>query len=88
MYETKSVQPEENKFNWKKADHFVQFGLEHGMTIIGHCLVWHQQTGNWMFTDAKGKPASKDLLKKRMRKHIMSVVSRYKGKIKGVGCGE
>lgn len=79
----KSVQPEENKFNWKKADHFVQFGLEHGMTIIGHCLVWHQQTGNWMFTDAKGKPASKDLLKKRMRKHIMSVVSRYKGKIKG-----
>lgn len=79
----KSVQPEEGKFNWKKADRFVQFGIEHGMSVIGHCLVWHQQTGKWMFTDAEGKPATKDLLKKRMRKHIMAVVSRYKGKIKG-----
>lgn len=79
----KSIQPEEGKFDWRKADRFVQFGAEHGMAIIGHCLVWHQQTGSWMFTDSEGKPVAKELLKERMRKHITAVVDRYKGKIKG-----
>ena len=78
-----AIQPEEGKFKWRKADRFVQFGQERGMTIIGHVLVWHAQTPDWFFLDADGGPASPELLKERMRTHINAIVGRYKGRIKG-----
>lgn len=78
-----ALQPKEGQFKWRKADRFVKFGEDHGMTITGHVLVWHSQTPDWFFKDAEGKPASKELLTKRMRTHIHTVMGRYKGKIKG-----
>ncbi len=53
------------------------------MFIIGHTLVWHHQTPRWVFEGKDGKPADRKELLKRMRDHIMKVVGRYKGKIKG-----
>jgi endo-1,4-beta-xylanase len=50
---------------------------------MGHCLVWHSQPPGWMFTDEKGDTVSRETLIGRMYSHIMTVVSRYKGKIKG-----
>jgi endo-1,4-beta-xylanase len=52
------------------------------MHLTGHTLVWHQQTPDWVFEDSDGKPASRELLLDRMRKHINTVVSRYKGKVR------
>lgn len=78
-----SVQPKEGKFRWRQADRFVQFGEQHQMTIIGHCLVWHSQTKEWMFKDSLGNTASRELLIQRMKTHIQTVVGRYKGRIKG-----
>jgi endo-1,4-beta-xylanase len=53
------------------------------MQVIGHNLVWHSQTGAWVFQGADGKPADRDTLLARMRDHIRTVVGRYKGKIHG-----
>src|SRR4029450_8295949 len=53
------------------------------MQVIGHTLVWHSQTGAWVFQGADGKPADRDTLLARMRDHIRTVVGRYKGKIHG-----
>lgn len=78
-----SLQPQEGKFRWRKADRFVKFGEERGMTIIGHVLIWHSQTPDWFFKDADGQPVSRALLIERMRTHIHTVVGRYKGRIKG-----
>ncbi len=78
-----AVQPEEGQFKWRKADRFVQYGEEHGMTVIGHVLVWHAQTPDWFFKDSLGNPASKELLTARMKTHIQTVMGRYKGRIKG-----
>ena len=44
-----SVHPEPDKNNFEPADRYVEFGEKHGMTIIGHCLVWHNQTPAWVF---------------------------------------
>lgn len=77
------LQPQEGKFRWRKADRFVKFGEDRGMTVIGHVLVWHSQTPDWFFKDSLGNPASRELLIERMRTHIHTVVGRYKGRIKG-----
>ncbi len=112
-------------YNFGPADAFVNFGLSNHMYLVGHTLVWHSQTPNWVFagtnmppgvTNAPPRPvadtnapgtnapgrgrggrgfgggfgrggfsgprASREELLQRMHDHIMTVVGRYKGKIK------
>lgn len=77
------LQPVEGQFNFKWADQFVEYGEQHNMFIVGHCLVWHSQCPAWMFQGKYRVPMSPELLKKRMRDHIFTVVGRYKGRVKG-----
>lgn len=77
------IHPEEHRYFWDDADRTVKFGLDNGMAVIGHCLVWHSQAPKWMFTDDQGKPVTREVLIDRMYHHITDVVSRYKGKVKG-----
>ena len=76
-----SIQPSEDTFTFDPADAFVRFGTENDMLIHGHVLVWHKEVPDWVFKDKQGKPASRRLLLKRLRKHIHTVVGRYKGRI-------
>lgn len=76
------IQPEEGNFDFSQADRFVDFGLKNNLHINGHVLVWHSQAPKWFFTDSVGKDVSREVLIERMKKHIYTVVSRYKGKIK------
>lgn len=75
------VHPEENRYNWKEADSIVQFAVTHGLRIRGHNLCWHEQTPAWLFKDAEGHMVTKAALLQRLKEHITTVVSRYKGKI-------
>jgi len=77
------VHPAPNRYNFEAADRYVAFGEKNGMFIIGHTLVWHNQTPRWVFQDKKGNPVSRDELLTRMRAHIQALLSRYRGKIKG-----
>lgn len=77
------IHPEENRYDFSKADEFVKFGEENGMFIIGHCLIWHSQLAPWFCIDKDGKQVSAEVLKQRMKDHITTVVSRYKGRVKG-----
>ena len=79
----RSVQPREGVWRFDAGDKFVAFAEKHKMKPIGHCLVWHSQTGDWMFKDKDGKPASRELVIQRMKEHIQKTVGRYKGRIKG-----
>ncbi len=80
---SEELQPVEGEFNFKLADQFVKFGQTNNMYLIGHTLVWHSQAPKWFFTDSNGKNVSSEVLIERMKKHIYTVVGRYKGKIKG-----
>lgn len=75
--------PEVNRFDFTDGDKLVNWAEKNGKTVIGHCLVWHSQPPKWMFTDANGKTVSREVLIGRMYNHIMTVVTHYKGKIKG-----
>ena len=77
------VHPEEHTYNWTDADQFVKFGEDHGMQIIGHCLIWHSQCAPWFGVDSLGKPVTAEVLKERMREHIYTEVGRYKGRVAG-----
>jgi len=77
------VHPEPNRYNFDAADRYVAFGEKHKMHIIGHTLVWWHQTPDWVFQDASGKPASREVLLERMKEHIFTVVGRYRGRIHG-----
>jgi endo-1,4-beta-xylanase len=77
------IHPEENRYEWIDADKVVAFGEKNKQAVTGHCLIWHSQIGKWFFVDDKGNDVSPDILKERMRKHINTIVGRYKGRIKG-----
>ena len=77
------VHPSRGTYNFVPGDAYVDFGTKHHMAIIGHTLVWHSQVPRWVFEDASGKPLGRDSLLAVMRDHIMTVVGRYKGRIKG-----
>ena len=77
------VHPEPGRYDFAVPDQFVTFGEQNGMVLIGHTLVWHNQTPRWVFEDATGKPVNRDTLLQRMRDHIQTVVGRYRGKIRG-----
>lgn len=78
-----SVHPKPDTYDFKAPDAYVDFGVKNKMVIIGHTLVWHNQTPDWVFKDDKGNLLTRDALLNRLRDHIHTVVGRYKGKIKG-----
>jgi len=44
-------------YNFGPADAYVNFGLSNHMFIVGHTLVWHGQTPNWVFQGTNPPPA-------------------------------
>jgi endo-1,4-beta-xylanase len=77
------VHPQPDKYDFEGADRYVAFGEKYGMFVVGHTLVWHNQTPNWVFEDGQGNLVDRTTLLNRMRDHIQTVVGRYKGRIKG-----
>jgi len=75
------LHPEPGRWDFARADAFVEFGRRHGMFIAGHTLVWHNQTPAWFFQDAQGQPAGTATMRERMRQYIHTVAGRYAGKV-------
>lgn len=72
------IHPKEDVWNFGGADSIANWCRANGIKMRGHCLAWHSQFANWMFTDKKGKPVTKEVFYKRLRDHIHTVVNRYK----------
>ena len=72
------IHPKEGVWNFGLADSIANFCRENGIKMRGHCLCWHSQFADWMFTDKKGKPVKKEVFYQRLREHIHTVVNRYK----------
>jgi len=75
------LHPEPDRYEFAASDLFVSFGRAHDMLIVGHTLVWHQQTPAWVFAGASGSKADRATVLARMRAHITAVVGRYRGRI-------
>ena len=75
------VEPTENNFDFSISDAFVKRGESQGAFLVGHTLLWHSQTPDWVFQDTEGQTASRELLLRRLKHHIDTIVGRYKGRI-------
>ena len=78
-----AVHPEPDRYNFEPADRYVELGRSHGMFVVGHVLLWHQQTPAWVFAGEDGKKLDRDTLLARLRSHVATVVGRYRGRIGG-----
>jgi endo-1,4-beta-xylanase len=75
------VNPEPGVYDFKAADDFVAFGQKNNLFIVGHTLIWHNQTPAWFFQDDKGNPNTPEAQIERLRQHIETVAGRYAGKV-------
>jgi endo-1,4-beta-xylanase len=86
-----AVHPDEDHWEFAQADALAEFARANGMQVTGHTLVqgtsypnpiFHSRTPEWFFLNGK-KPASRDVVLARLKSHIETVVTRYKGKVRG-----
>lgn len=73
------LQPEPGRFDFAAADALLAFASERGMNVVGHTLVWHNQTAPWMYASGIGKAQARA----QLEQHIRQVVGRYRGKLQG-----
>lgn len=76
------VQAAEGRFNFTRADAFVNFAASNSLAVVGHCLVWAKddRTPAWFFRDGTNAAGREPLLA-RMRAHIAAVAGRYRGRM-------
>ena len=75
------VNPQPGVYDFRAGDAFVALGEREKMFIVGHTLVWHNQTPPWFFTDSLGKPNDPAHQITRLRNHIQAVAGHYAGRI-------
>lgn len=66
------------------VDAIMTFARQNHLRVYGHVLVWHDQTPEWFFQDAAGRPlsdspADQAVLRERMRGHIFAVAEYLAG---------
>lgn len=81
VMKAEEINPQPGVYNFAPADQFVTFAEKHNMFIVGHTLVWHNQTPAWFFTNEDGQPNTPEQQIERMRQHIETVASRYAGRV-------
>ena len=77
------VHPEPERYEFGPADRYVELGRSRGLFVVGHVLVWHQQTPAWVFAGEGGQPIDRATALARLKSHIDAVVGRYRGRIGG-----
>lgn len=76
------IHPEPNRYAFEEADRFVEFAARRGLSVVGHTLMWHSQTPEWVF-QRDGKDIPREELLQRLRDHVRTVVGRYRGRVAG-----
>ena len=75
------VEPTQGSFDWSEADQLVAFARANKQLIRGHTLLWHNQLPDWLTTGVANGTITAPQLKQLLHEHIMTEVTRYRGKI-------
>jgi endo-1,4-beta-xylanase len=78
-----SLQRVRGHFTFEQADRMVDFARSNNLQVIGHTLCWHEQAPKWLFQDEAGQPLPRDVALANLKTHIQTVVTHFKGKVKG-----
>ncbi|MFY0686396.1 MAG: endo-1,4-beta-xylanase [Cyclobacteriaceae bacterium] len=75
------INPQPGEYNFEPADQLVDFATQNNMFLVGHTLVWHNQTPDWFFKDEAGNPNTPELQDQRLHDHIKTIAGRYAGRV-------
>lgn len=78
-----AIHPTPERYDFTGSDALVEFAKANDKKVIGHTLVWHSQCPDWVFEDDGGETISSEALLARLREHMKTVLTRYKGRIQG-----
>src|SRR5690625_6746790 len=81
VMKAEEIHPTPGVYNFPPVDEFLDFGEANGMHIVGHTLVWHNQTRDWVFLDERGEPKTPHAQAEWMRQHNEAVAGRYAGRV-------
>lgn len=71
------VQPERGGFDFSGPDALVDFADEHGMSMRGHTLTWHNQLPGWL-TEREWQ---EEELRQVLQEHTEALLGRYQGRM-------
>lgn len=80
---SEKIHPEKGVWFWDDADRFMKYAEERDMAVVGHTLIWHSQLAPWFAVDSLGNDVTPEELKSRMKEHITTLMTRYKGRVLG-----
>ena len=79
-----ALEPKPNTFRFEPADKFIDFCRRHDLVAIGHNLCWHAQLPSWVSKpDAGQETLTKEVLLARLKNHVQTVATHFKGKVRG-----
>ncbi|KAB5533480.1 glycoside hydrolase family 10 protein [Coniochaeta sp. 2T2.1] len=73
-----SIENTKGQYSWGQADYLVNWAVTNNKTIRGHTFIWHSQLAGWV-NNLKDKAQ----LTSAIQSHITTIMTRYKGKIRG-----
>jgi GH35 family endo-1,4-beta-xylanase len=76
-----SIARNRNNFNFSNADALVDWAEENGIKMVGHALLWHEQSADWLTIAEDGGPVTRAEAKANMEEYINAVAGRYAGRI-------
>ncbi|MBU3020722.1 endo-1,4-beta-xylanase [Aestuariibacter sp. A3R04] len=81
MMKWEEIHPQPDQFSFSRPDALVAFSERQGIQLVGHTLVWHSQTPDWVFYHQDGTRKNRAELLTLMKSHIEAVAGRYKGRV-------
>ena len=60
-------------YNFVNADAIVYWAVENELTLIGHALVWHSQSPDWLFFSEPDTPLTRAEARENMHFHIRTL---------------
>jgi len=75
------LHPTPDRWNWRAADRYATFGRNNNMFVLGHTLIWHNQTPAHFFNHTDGTPKNHEEMKETLRTYIETVTKHFHGKI-------
>lgn len=68
-------------YNFAEADKIVALAGNNKLKMIGHTLIWHRQSADWLNKNPDGTPLNREKARANMEEFIKTYVGRYSGKI-------
>ena len=69
--------PTASEFNFEQADSIVNWAVDHDLSLVGHALVWHSQSPQWLFASAPGVPHTREQALDNLAFYIRTLAAHF-----------